>query len=76
MVVSSHFQEIAVPMQKKLIIFGHKAMRNSYILPNPSEYQCSGKANQITVMIAQSVSLGVLSLPSSMAVLGLVPYVQ
>ncbi|KAJ5386786.1 hypothetical protein N7509_009327 [Penicillium cosmopolitanum] len=32
-----------------------------------------GKANQITVMIAQSVSLGVLSLPSSMAVLGLVP---
>lgn len=32
-------------------------------------------AKDFAVMIAQSVSLGVLSLPSSMATLGLVPYV-
>ncbi|KAJ5750446.1 hypothetical protein N7533_007474 [Penicillium manginii] len=62
-----------VQYRKKLMIFVYKAMRNSYILPNPFRFQSRWKTNQITVMIAQSVSLGVLSLPSSMAVLGLVP---
>jgi hypothetical protein len=74
-VVSSHLQK-SLSNAEKLMIFVYKAMRNSYILPNPFRFQSRWKTNQITVMIAQSVSLGVLSLPSSMAVLGLVPYVQ
>ncbi|KAG0153002.1 hypothetical protein PDIDSM_1961 [Penicillium digitatum] len=44
-----------------------------YIYPNFDNVHSWKTAKQPLVMIAQSVSLGVLSLPSSMAVLGLVP---
>ena len=48
-------------------------MRNVYVIAETSRNQ----RNQLTslVMIAESVSLGVLSLPATMTALGLVPYV-
>lgn len=76
MVVSTHLQRSQCQCKKKLIIFAYQELCNLYIPSAFLEVNNWGKANQIIVMIAQSVSLGVLSLPSSMAVLGLVPYVQ
>jgi hypothetical protein len=50
-------------------------MRFAYVIYNLNNRTTSNLTHLYLVMVAETVSLGVLSLPAAVATLGLVPYV-